>query len=424
MKLAALLLASWLPLPAATYVFENVNVLPMDRNRILEGHTVLIEDNRIKAVGKAGSIKAPDGAVRIDGRGKFLIPGLTEMHGHLPPPQASAQDVDDTLFLYLANGVTLVRGMLGYPTSIQIRNEIASGKRIGPTLIVAGPALSGQSATDSETAVRMVREQKEAGFDHVKIQEGLKLPVYDAVAKTAKELKLPFAGHIPGDVGVWHAIEAGQATIDHLDDYAEAIEQKEENIGKLAAALKKANVYSVPTMALWETFWGDEPVDRMKAWPELKYMSKQTVNAWVSNVEKRRAAAKPEEGKRVVTLRLKMLKGLQDAGAPIVLGTDSPQLFSVPGFSIHREIAVMARAGMTPYQILHSGTAKVAEYYKSKEFGTVAPGRRADLILLDANPLQDLTALQRRQGVMVRGQWFAEAEIQKRLSAMAARHGN
>jgi imidazolonepropionase-like amidohydrolase len=421
-KLCLLLAVAAMRAYGATYAFENVHVLTMNNKDVLRNQTVIVKDGRIAGMGPAAKTKAPADATRIDGTGKFLMPGVVEMHGHLPPPQAPAQEVDDTLFLYVANGVTLVRGMLGGPNSVRLRDEIASGKRIGPTLIVAGPALSGQSAPDPETAIRMVKEQKQAGFDHIKVQEGLKLATYEALAKTAKAEGRIFAGHIPAEVGVWKAVELGQSTIDHLDDYVEAIEEKEERIPQLAQTLKKANVYSIPTMALWETFWTDEPISSMTARSELQYMPRQTVKAWTAAVEKRRAGFKPEEGRKLLELRRKILKGLRDGGAPIAFGTDSPQLFSVPGFSIHREMVSMTAAGFTPYEILASGTKNAAEYYKSKEFGIVAPGRRADLLLLNANPLEDLKGMQNRAGVMVRGQWLSEADIQKRLTEMASRN--
>ncbi|HYZ86274.1 MAG TPA: amidohydrolase family protein [Bryobacteraceae bacterium] len=422
MRLSALLFCLLLPLPAATYAIENVSVLPMDRERVLDQQTVLVKDNRIVEIGGAGRVKVPADATRIDGKGKFLIPGIAEMHGHLLPAQASAQEVDDVLFLYLANGVTLVRVMLGGPHSVTLRDEVASGKRLGPTLIVAGPALSGQSAPDPETAMRMVREQKQGGFNHIKVQEGLKRDTYDALAKTAKENSIPFAGHIPADVGVWHAVESGQSTIDHLDDYVEAIEKKEQNIPKLVSTLKKANVYSVPTMALWETFWLVQPMDQLRSRSELQYMPAALVNNWAASIEKRRSTFQPEEGKELIALRNKILKALSDGGAPIIFGTDSPQLFSVPGFSIHREMDAMKRAGLTNYQILASATRSPAEYYKTRDFGTVAPGRRADLLLLDANPLQDLANTQKVAGVMVRGQWIPKEQIQTKLADMAKRN--
>ena len=125
-----------------------------------------------------------------------------------------------------------------------------------------------------------------------------------------------------------------------------------------------------------------------------------------------------EAGKRVIEIRRTVLKELQDAGVRIVFGTDAPQLFSVPGFSIHREMRIMASAGMTPYEILLAGTRNVAEYFSSDEFGRVAVGQRADLILLEANPLVDVSNMRRRAGVMVRGRWMPEAEIQARLAKL------
>src|SRR5712692_6640602 len=185
------------PVIGQTVVFENVNVIPMDRERVLERQTVIVRDGRIAEIGPARKVKAPDGALRVGGTGKYLMPGLAEMHGHLPPPNTSREAVENLLFLYLANGVTTVRGMLGNAGHLELRREIAEGKLLGPTLYVAGTALSGQSAPSVEAAQKMVREQKAAGFNHLKIQEGLKPEVYDAIVSAAREVGISFVGHVP-----------------------------------------------------------------------------------------------------------------------------------------------------------------------------------------------------------------------------------
>jgi len=234
---------------------------------------------------------------------------------------------------------------------------------------------------------------------------------------------LDFGGHVAEAVGVRHALAAGQKSIDHLDNYADEIGGDDAKRADLARATVASGAWTVPTMALWEVFMGSEPVDSLATRPELRYVPAQWIAGWrqqVSNLRQNPA----DEGMAAVMERRRILKALRDAGAKIAFGTDSPQLFSVPGFSIHREIESMLLAGLTPFEILASGTRNVGRYYgREKEFGTVAKGQRADLVLLDANPLTDLKNFSRRAGVMVNGRWIPETEIQARLSQIANQFG-
>jgi imidazolonepropionase-like amidohydrolase len=431
-------------------VFENVNVVPMDRNRVLERQTVVIRDGRIAQIGPSGKIKAPDGAARIEATGKYLMPGLAEMHGHLPAPNSPPELVEHILFLYISNGVTTVRGMQGNPQTLEQRSAVASGQMLGPRLYVAGPSFTGGSAKTVEIAEKRVRDQKTAGYDLLKISEGVSPAVYDAIARTAKEVGIDFAGHVPDQVGVRRAIEAGQRSIDHLDNYIEGLEADnspirnadpktramelpfhvdERKIPELAHLTRKAGVWNMPTMALWENFHNSETGEKLReSLPELRYMPRTTVDQWVKfkndllqNKVLMGLGVGSKTGPRVIELRRKMLKGLYEAGAKIALSTDAPQMFSVPGFSIHREMPVMVACGFTPFAVLRSGTRDVAEYFGTvRETGTVEQGKRADLILLEANPLQDVANVKRRAGVMVNGRWLPEAEIQQRLEKLAA----
>jgi len=434
------------PAAAATPVvaFIDVTVLPMDRERVLAGQTVIVSDGRISEMGPARRVRVPSGAVRVEGKGRYLMPGLAEMHGHLPSPQVPEPLARDLLFLFVANGVTTVRGMLGYPNSVELRERAARAEFIAPTLYVASPGFSGQTATSAAESVRRVREYKAAGFDLLKMHEGLTREVYDAVTDTAHEVGIPFGGHVADKVGLMHAFEKRQKSIDHLDGYLEALGLDdspfrdadsatrarkavelvdEKRIPELARRARAVGAWNVPTLALWQTFFGGEPAEAFLGWPELKYVPKSMVDQWAQARKNQIANFPPaEEGRRVLGVRDRVLKALVDAGAGVVLGSDAPQIFSVPGFSIiHREIPAMVRAGLTPYQVLRSGTYSVAEYFGTLDrSGTVAVGRQADLLLLEADPLKDLGNLSRRAGVMVRGRWLPETEIQERLQAIAA----
>lgn len=415
---------------AQDLAFVGVNVVPMDRNRTLNNQTVIVQDGRIAHVGPAGSTRVPDGGLRLEGRGKYLMPGLGEMHGHIPSTMEPREFTEAVLFLYVANGVTTVRGMQGSPGQLDLRERAKRGELLAPNLYLAGPAFSGKTIKSVEEAIQRVRQQKTEGWDLLKVLPGLARDHYDAMARTAKEVGISFAGHVPADIGLLHAIQSGQETFDHLDGYIEYLQGEkgavtEAKFQEIAKLTREAGAWVVPTMALWETLRGTVDLATLLAFPELKYMPPEQIQQWRSAQESllKSSDFKPDVARNVIQNRMRLLKVLNDSGVKILLGSDAPQRFSVPGFSIHREMKRMADAGMKPYDILRSGTYNVGLYLKEKDnFGTIEVGKRADLILLNANPLEDISNIARRSGVMVRGRWLSEREIQSRLDQIAASH--
>ena len=411
----------------STVAFVGVNVIPMDSERVLENQTVIVEDGVIEAVAADGAA-IPSGAVEIDGGGKYLMPGLAEMHGHIPPPNQPQEFIESVLFLYVANGVTTVRGMQGAERQLELREKARRGELIAPNLYLAGPSFSGNSVDSPDAAVERVRAQKAEGWDLLKVQGGLSVPTYDAMAKTAKDLGIRFGGHVPAAVGLAHAIKMGQETFDHLDGYipylkGEAGPVDETQLADIVRRTREAGAWVVPTMALWKTLTGTNALDTVTAYPELRYMPPAQVEQWTARHRNRLSAAGFDAtvARQIIDNRMRILKALHDGGVRVLMGTDAPQQFSVPGFSVHREIQVMADTGMSPYEILESGTANVGMYFRGQDsFGTVAAGQRADLLLVNANPLDDLANLQNRAGVMVRGTWLPEEHIRERLEAIAA----
>jgi imidazolonepropionase-like amidohydrolase len=452
---AALLAALASVAGAQATAFVDVSVIPMDRERVLEHQTVVVRDGRIVSVGPADRASIPEGATRIDGRGKFLMPGLAEMHAHVPPQGATQQLLDDIMFLYVANGVTTIRGMLGAPYQLDLARRLNSGQMLGPTFFVAAPSLNGNTAPDPATGARLVREHKAAGYDLLKIHPGLSRATYDSVVAVAGQLGITLGGHVPAAVGIDHAIASRQATIDHLDQYLEGAVSDEmqrriasptdtvrpQEVWKavqpgrmqaLARRTREAGIYNVPTMYLWENFVSTESAESIVASrEEMKYAPAAWVNGWLNQKRQRltldrQLGVTAADAELQVQLRRRMLKLLADAGAPLLMGTDSPQMFNVPGFALHRELQVAAKAGLTPFQILESGSRTVARYAAEVlkldgAFGTVAPGMRADLVLLDANPLQDVANLAKRAGVMVRGRWVSGEEIRRGLDELEGR---
>jgi imidazolonepropionase-like amidohydrolase len=431
--------------------FTNVTVLPMDRERTLERHTVLVRDGRIEALGPAASVRAPAGAMVIDGTGRYLLPGIAEMHAHVPGAQAGPALMEQIMFLYLANGITTIRGMLGAPIQLEVRDRIARGELLGPDFIVGAPSLNGNSAPDVETARRLVHEHQAAGYDFLKLHPGLSRPVYDAIVESARAVGITWAGHVSAGVGIEHTLATGQSTVDHLDGYVAGVANDAvraaleagqvsglqllrgtdpDRVRALAAATRDAGVWNVPTMYLWENFATATAPEVLVQAPDMRYATAQQRAGWLQQKrnmlqQQTQAGMTEEERQLSVQRRREILRALAEAGAPILLGSDAPQMFNVPGFSIHPEMRVMYESGMTPYQILESGTRNVARYAAQDlgldgRFGTVAAGNRANLILLNGNPLTDLAHMRDPAGVMVRGSWLSGEEIRRRLDAIAA----
>ena len=435
--------------PREAMVFRDVNVLSMENETVLSGQTVVIIEDMIREIGSSQEIQPVGGATVIDATGMYLMPGLAEMHAHVPPGDSPPRDqVEDILFLYIANGVTTIRGMLGSDYQIPLAQEIERGDVLGPTFYVAAPSLSRTSAADMASAERLVREHKSAGYHLQKIHPGVPLEVWDHMASISKEIDLTFGGHVPADVGLVHAIETGISTVDHLDGYVQAVVSDdvvsqintgrpinlqglvssvdESKINEIVQLSLENDVYVVPTLYLWENLYGITDPSAFLMQPEMKYVSAAQREAW-----RRQAAAGPRDSPDVLEeffdLRKRILKALSDAGVGILMGTDSPQMFNVPGFALHRELELVGESGMSNYEILRSGTSSVARYVSNHlgldgNFGTIAPGQRADLVLLGSNPLEDLSNLTDRIGVMVRGRWLPRTEIDEGLSALAHKH--
>ncbi len=427
-----------------TVAFVDVNVVPMDSERLLAHQTVVVRGERIVTVGPVDATPVPAGAARVEGQGRYLMPGLADMHLHLVPGTGQPEDpAGQVLSLLLANGVTSARA-LGGPkdTSRVVRDRVARGEVLGPTLRVAAPSMHGKSVQGPEQARQRVREYKAAGYDGLKTHGFLGRETYDAMMAEARAQGLAVSGHVTPDVGLFHALESGQQ-IEHLDGYlnellpendsaraevgqvevGEPLERMDAaRIPALAEATKKAGVWSSPTLALFETVTSPEGVESLRARPELRYAKQASVEAWTQMLANDPQMANVPAGRkhRFAELRRQVARGLYTAGAKLLVGSDSPQLFMVAGFAVHREMEALAAAGIPPYGVLEAATRNAAEYLgEAGTWGTVAEGRRADLLLLEANPLQDVKHTRDIAGVMVRGKWLPRSELDAMLERTA-----
>lgn len=431
--LLALLLAG--PTTAASTAFINVNVISMTSESIAAGQTVLIENGQISVIGPVDKTPLPEDIAIIDGTDRYLIPGLAEMHAHVP--DTASPELDRVMTLFAANGVTTIRGMLGRPSHLKLREDLLRGDQFGPRLVTSGPSFNGNSVRSAADGRRKVREQFDAGYDFIKIHPGLSADEFAAIAETANELNMPFAGHVPAAVGVGNALAAGIATIDHLDGYLAALmpadsdasggyggffdvlladQLADERIAEWATQTAAAGTWNVPTESLFEHRVSEVSVAELSSMPEMRYMPRATVQQW--GQAKRRTENErgfdPEVAQQAIQIRRMFIKAFHDAGAGLLLGSDAPQVFNVPGFSIHHELRFLVESGLTPYQALATGTTAVAEFLNSNT-GLIEVGRDADLVLLDSNPLIDINNSRRVHGVMLRGHWYSSIDLNKKL---------
>lgn len=359
--------------PEKEIVFRDVNVVPMDKNEVVPGQDVVVSNGKIIATGATSKVKYSKNATVIDAKGKYLMPGLAEMHAHVPPVD-DIGPMKDVVKLFALQGVTTIRGMLGHPLHLELRTKIQSGEIMGPRFITSGPSINGNTASTAEAAERMVREQKKAGYDFLKLHPGIKKENFAVIVKTAKEENIPFAGHVSFDVGVWRAIDAGYATIDHLDGFVESLVPGIENmkesetglfalfiagkadlsrIQRLVDSLRNHRVWVVPTQALAERwFHPGRDADALGREPEMKYMNAATLNNWINAKKNLQSNANynAATAARLIEVRKQLINACNKNGVGLLLGSDAPQVFDVPGFSVHHELRYLVDAGLTPYE--------------------------------------------------------------------------
>ena len=376
--LAPAVLAAQTPAATGAIAIEHVTVLPMDRDTALVDHTVVTEGGRIVWVGPSAAANVPRAARRVEGRGAFLIPGLADMHVHLE----TRQDLADLV----AAGVTTVRNMRGAPQHLAWRDSIASGALIGPTILTSGPSIRRGPRlgrrdprfvfprTPAE-AEQLVRDQSRAGYDMIKVLQGLSLPVYQRLLETARAAGIPVVGHVLSGIGLERSIAAGQVSFEHADGLHER--------SRFASVLGRD--------------------DRAATERDARAIAR--AGAWVGTIMSSRegdCAPRPRS-------QLDIIAALARAGVRLLAGTDAGIGPVRAGSSLHCELATLVSAGLTPYAALETATVNAGAFARAHlrrsevPFGTVTVGSRADLVLLSADPRADIGAVARPIGVVLRG---------------------
>lgn len=426
-------------------VFIHVNVIDVTRGGVQEDMVVVIKNGQITEVDKSASLPVPKQARVIDGRGKYLIPGLWDMHVHEIFGDWVPGDEKVSPLLFLANGVTGVRDMGGDLEALKKwRSDIANGTMLGPRMIIAGPMLDGpvpqfpSSAPVSNAADgrRVVEELKNSGVDFIKVQSLIPRDGYFAAAEEAKKLGIVLAGHVPDAVRAVEASNAGQKSIEHLTGVFEGCSTIEDQLMKqprgpgrgqflstydpkraqeLISLFVKNQTWQVPTL-VWER--GEWLVEQTNSGidPLAKYAPvawrQRTWPMFTSEISKHWSTDPLPDRERFVEKELEIVGEMHRAGVPFLAGTDTAAGVRVyPGFSLHDELTLFVKAGFTPLEALQTATLNPAQYLGLTETGAVERGKRADLVLLDANPLDDINNTRKIRAVVLAGRYLSRDNL-------------
>jgi hypothetical protein len=442
-------------------VFINVNLVPMTRETIFPDQTVIVKGSHIIAIGPSSRTDIPEEASIIDGSDAYLVPGLTDMHMHTNPNWLSVDWPVSPFYLYLAHGVTSIRnfGPKGRsPVNVLYwREGIKKGELIGPTIYSCGEQLRGYIDNPEE----MVRSQKAKPFDFIKLYSYLSKEEFNRVMSTAKEVDIYTAGHIPFQVGLEGSLSGGMDEIAHIEElfweyvdfdrngqfnnegewmshviqttfqqYQPYLQSDSKTMktlfdSKMAITAKQVKSASIPvctTLVIDQVIIEKlfEP-ETFLSHPENRFLPNYFLDAFRQGREKHQMQFRGGEVfapfKRKVDLML--LHHLKEAGVPLILGTDAGGgwMGLVPGVSVHDELRILTQNGFSPYEAIKTATVNAANAVESMigkgDFGTIEVGKRADLLLINGNPLEDIAALSRPKGVMVSGRWFDMAELQR-----------
>jgi hypothetical protein len=436
-------------------IFTNVSVVDTRQGEVNHNMTVVVKGDHIEGVGKVCMIGQGRRIHVINAHGKYLIPGLWDMHVHSAFVPGS-WDEKSIYPLYVANGVTGVRDMGGDLDLLkQRRDRIALGELPGPRMVVAGPFLVDAKSdrqtiavTTPEDARKAVDTLKERGADFVKILSDLSRDSYFAIAEEAAKQKIAFVGHVPDSVSVAEASSAGQRSIEHLTGVLLACSSRESELREqrlkaranhdytafsgiaqqmmatydpdkahsLFLELSKNSTWQVPTL-VWTEVSASIDAPNLAADPRLKYVPASVKEQWrPEKLLKEASAQQLADLKKEAARNLGLVNAMRRAGVQFMAGTDGPDPYVFPGFSLHDELEWLVKGGFTPLQALQSATLNPALFLiKSEQYGVVEPGHVADLVLLDADPLENISNTRKIAGVVVAGKYYSREALDKML---------
>ena len=453
---------TWPRPPQKVLALTHVTVIDVTGGPVLPDSTVVVTGNRITTIGTTGKVAVPKDAQLIDSSGKFMIPGLWDMHVHWYER--------DYYSLFLANGVTGIRMMWGLPSHHQLRKEIEAGQFLGPRMVIASAIIDGAtpywrgsiSVHTPEEAKEAVDKEQQAAADFIKVYSLLPREPYFAIAAEAKKLGIPFVGHVPEAVSAEEASDAGQKTFEHLTGILPACSSQEKQLleaaqgdladmlasgkpsftgprqralrearlagydpGKAAqlfARFKKNGTWQCPTLTVLRSL-AYQDQDSFRDDARLKYMPRSVRATWKGDNTAIQGKSQEDYafGRREFEKDIQLVGAMSRAGVDIIAGTDVLNPFCFPGFSLHDELELYVKAGLSPMEALRAATANPARFLgREKDLGTVESGKLADLVLLDANPLDNINNVRKISALVYDGNYYSKAALNGMLAKAEA----
>jgi hypothetical protein len=412
-----------------TILIENVNVIPMDKEVVLNNQNILIAGDKIISIGLYKPEMNHTSHQVIDGTGKYVMPGFSEMHYHWRNKQGG---IDRDFKLLVANGVTTVRNMAEYDWQdhVAIRDSISKGKKFGPNYYTAGPYLNANDLKTIEDAISVVKNHKIKGYDYLKLADNLPKGVYLKVLEEAQKYNIPVIGHAQREMPLEFSLR--MKSIEHLEEFVYVFSDEQRNdtsfIKHAIEQIKVSGTTIVPTLVVFDMIIksiDDKEFKALNQYESVQYMLMDDFKYWYSNKNPYRNDLKGKliNGQNALPLlegyfgwMKKFTKLLADAHIPIMTGSDTFG-FVVPGFSLHKEFQFLQKCGLTPFQILKASTVTPARYLNTiATEGTVSEGKNANLVLLNKNPLEDVKNTQTIEGVILKGKWFNRKKLNRLLN--------
>jgi len=446
---------------ARPVVIRNVNVIAMTSPEVLRDRNVVVRDGLIVSLDAGGSL--PSDATSVDGRGKYLIPGMCDMHVHLGDESvrtlqgdAIAPAIERTqgeLIVYVRSGVTCVRNMSGSAFHLELIKQIEAGRILGPRTMTTTPIVDGDppvwpfatKITDPTEARALVQSFKAQGYDTVKVYNALSRDVYFALAIAAREAGMKLVGHVPFSIGIWGALSVGQYSIEHFRGYdfnpamapgsSSASNRfawwqslKDADLQRLAQATADAGIYNTPTLNLMELAVDGEARAKLAKRPVLADLPAATRAAVMNDSAVKLFSSEALKAMRdSLPVQQRLLRYMMEDGAPILAGTDTPALGAIAGDALHRELELIAAASSNNFYALSAATTVPARYFNGlgnrpgsiASAGTIEAGKPADMVLLGANPLDDISNVRKIDGVVLRGEWLSSTDLKARLKKVS-----
>lgn len=346
------------------------------------------------------------------------MPGLTDMHVHLP-----SEGVEKFMLMNLLAGVTSIRSMRGKPSHIALKQDLASGKMIGPDLYIASPYFPNKNITIDHLS-DSIKAYKEAGYDLIKVLAVPDSLYFETLMNVANEIKMPVAGHAVWQVPIDRLIESGYGCLEHIQDVEDAYVKDTNLMVPLVAKIKEHNMYNCPSVDFYNVYWDQVPLAELQKRPGMEYTDQKQVEEWTKSVNDREArynagrgdsvVQKAEKRRNFIQTKLKVIKKLNDLGAKMVMSPASANDdFCPPGFCVWQEMKLFAAAGISNRDILKISTYNAAEYYHELDkWGRVGEGQKANLLILNKNPLESIDNLQSLFAVFHAGQYYSKERLQ------------